>query len=146
MTRTMWNLTEIRAGRAQEALPGASLAVVVLLTATAVAGCSRVGQLQASRAAKAANTAYAAQDYAHAAEMYKDAISKNPDLGFAYFYLGNSYDQQYKPSRRGEPENDKLLTMAVENYKIAAERLANAKTEQERNLANLALKYLVSAY
>jgi tetratricopeptide (TPR) repeat protein len=119
---------------------------VALLTITAVAGCSRIGQLQAASSAKAANAAYAAQDYARAAEHYEEAITKNPDLGFAYFYLGNSYEQQYRPSRKGEADNDALLTKAVDNYKIAVERLANAATEQEKNLASLALKYLVSSY
>ena len=40
----------------------------------------------------------------------------------AYFYLANSYDNLYKPSRRGEAENDLYLERAVENYKLAAER------------------------
>jgi tetratricopeptide (TPR) repeat protein len=142
----MWNLENISAGRAPRLRSGAPLAAALLLAVTSVAGCSRIAELQASRSAKAANVAYAAQDYPHAAELYQEALAKNPDLAFAYFYLGNSYEQQYKPSRRGEADNDALLTKAVENYKIAAEKLANAETEQERNLANLSLKYLVSAY
>ena len=32
----------------------------------------------------------------------------DPDLNQAYFYLGNWYDNLFKPSRRGEPENDAL--------------------------------------
>ena len=139
----MSNLKNTSAGRT---VSGVSLATVALLTLTAVAGCARVGQLQAARSSKAANAAYAAQDYPHAAELYEEAIKQNPDLGFAYFYLGNSYEQQYKPSRRGEAANDALLTKAVDNYKIAVERLSNAATDQEKNLANLALKYLVSSY
>jgi tetratricopeptide (TPR) repeat protein len=110
------------------------------------AGCSKVAELRASRAAKAANVAYAAQDYPKAATLYEEALQENPNLGFAYFYLGNSLEQQWKPSLRGEPANDALLTRAVENYKIAAEKLANAPTEQERNLASLSMKYLVAAY
>src|SRR5262245_33923657 len=109
MTRTMWNVEGIGAGQALPTLSMLSRAArltAVLLAITAAVGCSRVAQLQASRAAKAANTAYAAQDYSHAAELYIDAINKNPDLAFAYFYLGNSYEQQYKPSRRGEADND----------------------------------------
>jgi tetratricopeptide (TPR) repeat protein len=141
----MWKLDKTSATWAPRLRSGAPLAVLLLVVAS-VAGCSRIAQLQASRAAKAANVAYAGQDYARAAGLYKEAIEKNPDLAFAYFYLGNSYEQQYKPSLRGEPANDELLTKAVENYKIASEKLATAETEQERNLANLALKYLVSAY
>jgi tetratricopeptide (TPR) repeat protein len=119
---------------------------LVLSVAVAAAGCAKIGELQAARSAKAANVAYAAQDYPKAAALYEEALRANPELGFAYFYLGNSLEQQWKPSRRGEADNDALLTRAVENYKIAAEKLANAETEQEKNLATLALKYLVNAY
>jgi tetratricopeptide (TPR) repeat protein len=138
-------MSNLKNTSARRSVSVASLAMIALLT-TAVAGCAKIGELQAARSVKAANAAYAAQDYAHAAELYEEAIKQNPDLGFAYFYLGNSYDQQYKPSRKGEPENDAFLTKAVDNYKIAIERLATATTEQEKNLSGLALRYLVSAY
>src|SRR4030095_6333787 len=143
MTRTMWTFERTSAGRTSRLGSGVAVAALLLI-GTSIAGCSRIAQLQASRAAKGGNAAYAAPDYAHAAELYQEALNKNPGLAFAYFYLGNSYEQQYKPSRRGEADNDVLLTKAVENYKIAAQKLAIAQTEQERNLANLSLKYLVS--
>lgn len=123
-----------------------SLMSAALLIVVSTAACSKVAELRASRAAKAANVAYAAQDYPKAAGLYEEALHENPDLAFAYFYLGNSLEQQWKPSLRGEAANDALLTKAVENYKIAAEKLANAGTEQEKNLAGLSMKYLVAAY
>ena len=79
-------------------------------------GCSQLGVIQARRAAKAANQAYARQDYPEAAEQYQAAIEADPELGYAYFYLANSFEQQYRPSRKGEPENDAFLQKAVENY------------------------------
>ena len=39
-----------------------------------------------------------------------------------HFYLGNSYDNMYRPARKGEAANDEFLNKAVENYKIASER------------------------
>jgi tetratricopeptide (TPR) repeat protein len=125
---------------------GTSSAVAALILATSVAGCSKVAELRAQRSAKAGNAAYAAQDYPKAAALYEEALRDNPELAYAYFYLGNSLEQQWKPSRRGEADNDALLTRAVENYKIATEKLAVATTEQEKNLAGLAMKYLVAAY
>jgi tetratricopeptide (TPR) repeat protein len=139
-------MSSLKKTNCRRVLSGASLVAAVLLAATSVAGCSKVGELQASRSAKAANMAYAAQDYVRAAGLYEEALEHNPNLSFAYFYLGNCYEQQYRSSRKGEADNDLFLTKAVDNYKIAAERLSSAETEQERNLANLALKYLVSAY
>ena len=91
------------------AFSGAPIALTVALTLGATstiltsAGCSQVGVIQARRAAKAANQAYARQDYRKAAEQYDEAIEADPNLGYAYFYLGNSYDQQFEPSRRARP-------------------------------------------
>ena len=136
----MWN-RNVRRG-----LSGGSLAVAALLTVTSVAGCARIRELQAMRAFKAANQAYAAQDYKAAAPLYEEAVKQNPDLGYAYFYLGNSYDNQYKPSRRGEADNDSLLDKAVQNYQTAADRLSTSAKVEDRNLANLSLKYLVASY
>jgi tetratricopeptide (TPR) repeat protein len=83
---------------------------------------------------------YQRQDYKQAAEKYEEALASNPDLGDAYFYLGNSYDNLYKPSRKGEPENDELLTKAVENYQKASEQATNPLTKQR------SLQYLVAVY
>ena len=58
----------------------------------------------------------------------------------AYFFLGNSYDNLYKPARKGEADNDAMLTKAIENYKIAAEK------DDDPKMKKLALQYLVNAY
>ena len=46
----------------------------------------------------------------------------DPTLGGAHFFLANSYDNLYKPSRAGEPENDAYMQKAIEWYKKAAEK------------------------
>jgi tetratricopeptide (TPR) repeat protein len=122
-----------------------SLATVIVV-GLASAGCTQYKVLQARRAIKAANQAYKAQDYKHAAELYEEAIGNDPNLNGGYFYLGNSYEQLYKPSRKGEKENDALLEKAIQNYQTSAERLATSSEPSEKNLANLSLKYLVAAY
>jgi tetratricopeptide (TPR) repeat protein len=126
------------------ALSGASLAVAIL--ALSSAGCSKFGQLQAMKAFKSANQAYQQQDYKRAAGLYEEAIAADPNLSQAYFFLANSYDQQYKPSRRGEAENDALLTKAVDIYQQAANRLSASESPDDKKLGKLALEYLVSAY
>ena len=85
------------------------------------AGCGQIGSLQGKMAFKDANTLYAGQDYRAAAAKYEEAIAADPDLTAAYFFLGNSYDQQYRPTRRGEAENDELMNKAIENYRKSAE-------------------------
>ena len=120
-----------------------SQAVVVALVAglgLAAAGCGQVRMLQARMALKDGHTAYQQQDYRGAVEAYEKAIAADETQTEAYFYLGNSYDNQYRPTRRGEPANDALLERAVENYKKASE------VEQRPELKRLALQYLASAY
>ena len=136
----------IAKGERMRALSSASIVVVALVAGTSVAGCAKLDELQAMRAFKAANQAYGSHDYKAAASEYEQAIGKNPDLGYAYFYLGNSYDNLYKPSRRGEADNDGLLEKAVQNYTTAADKLSASGKPEDKNLANLSLKYLVAAY
>jgi tetratricopeptide (TPR) repeat protein len=96
--------------------------------------------LQARMALKDGHTAYQVQDYRGAVEAYEKAIAADPTQTEAYFYLGNSYDNQYRPTRRGEAANDTLLERAIENYRKAAE------LEQRPELKRLALQYLANAY
>src|SRR5262245_65558452 len=96
------------------AFSGAPIALTAALTlgATTIltsAGCSQIGIIQARRAAKAANQAYARQDYREAAEQYHHAIEAEPTLGYGYFYLANSYEQKYRPSRKGEADKEERL-------------------------------------
>jgi tetratricopeptide (TPR) repeat protein len=106
----------------------------------AAAGCGQVAMIQARMALKDGHTAYQAQDYRRAVEAYERVLASNPGETQAYFYLGNSYDNQYRPTRRGEPNNDMLLDRAVENYRKAAE------LEQNPAIKKLALQYLANAY
>jgi len=120
-----------------------SQAVVVALIAAfglAAAGCGQVKMLQARMALKDAHTAYQQQDYRGAIEAYERAIVADPTQTEAYFYLGNSYDNLYRPTRRGEAANYRLLERAVENYKKSTE------LEQRPELRKLALQYLANAY
>ena len=124
-------------------LRAASAASALLLAAgLATAGCGKYSysNLKAMKAFKDANTQYAAQDWKKAADKYEQALASNPDLVTAYFFLGNSYDNLYKPSRAGEADNDAYMQKAIENYKKAAER------ETDPKMRKLAMEYLVAAY
>jgi len=112
----------------------------------ATVGCARMGQLKGMKNFKEANTAYQQQDYKRAADLYEATVEADPNLASAYFYLGNSYDNLYKPSKKGDKANDELLEKAVKNYQAAAEKLASAPTKAEKDLGKLSLKYLVASY
>ncbi|OFW05579.1 MAG: hypothetical protein A3H96_10965 [Acidobacteria bacterium RIFCSPLOWO2_02_FULL_67_36] len=120
------------------------MAAVALLLglSLAAAGCGKYSwsNLKAQKAYKEAVDAYKAQDWRRAAERYEYALQLNPAKVEAYFYLGNAYDNLYKPARAGEPENDAYIQKAVDNYRKAAQLDPNAQMKE------LALQYLVAAY
>ena len=114
---------------------------VIVVAGFALAGCSQVNRLRARQAVKDANPMYQGGDYERAAEKYEEALVLDPNLGDIYFFVGNSYDNLYKPTRKGEPANDENLTKAIDNYKKAA-----AMEQTTAPIKKLSLEYLVAAY
>lgn len=124
----------------QRRFKAASLVVVLTAFSLTLVGCAQLGVLKARKAFKEANVLYQQQDYKRAAERYEETVQNDPNLSTAYFYLANSYDQMYKPSRKGEKQNDEYLTKAIENYRKCADK------EKDAKLKKLSLEYLVAAY
>ena len=125
----------------------AYLALFVGLSVT-LAGCGYFNQVRAMKAFKDGNKAYAASDWRVAINKYEEAAeltANDPTCEWCpaiFFYLGNSYDNMYRPARKGEPANDELMLKAVANYKLASEKL----TEESQPKRSLALDFLVAAY
>lgn len=105
-----------------------------------VAGCGQVNAVRAQKAFKDANKLYAGSDWKLAAAKYEEAIQLNPENAYSYFFLANCLDNLYRPTRAGEPENDALLTKAIDNYKLAAEKIQDPLWKRR------SLEFLVSAY
>ena len=109
-----------------------------------VVGCGQIAGLQARMAFREGNNLYQAQDWVMAAEKYEEVAATNPtdpQLLTTYFFLGNSYDNQYSPGRLNDPVNDALLTKAIENYKRAVDVLTD-----NPEMRTLSLQYLVASY
>ena len=121
---------------------GSSAGRVVFVVGLGVmlAGCGYVNTVRAKKASKDANELYMKQDWKGAAEKYEEAITLNPENGDLYFYLGNSFDNMYRPTRRGEPNNDGYLEKAIANYRLGAERATTPIVKQR------SLQYLVNAF
>jgi tetratricopeptide (TPR) repeat protein len=125
-----------------------AIAVLVIGLGGATAGCGKYSfsNLKAMRAFKQANDHYRAQRWREAAEQYEAVIAAQPDyksapeFTAAFFFLGNSYDNLYKPARQGEPENDAFMKKAIDNYSKAAEQATDPIIKRR------ALEYLVAAY
>jgi tetratricopeptide (TPR) repeat protein len=114
--------------------------------ATAACGQYSIGNIRSLKAFKDGNDLYGKGDYKGAVALYEKSISFNPDLGFAYFFLGNSYDKLYKPGRKGEAENDAYLPKAVENYRKALDKLKNGTDPQEVTFRKRSYEFLIAAY
>jgi tetratricopeptide (TPR) repeat protein len=115
---------------------------LVLALSLAAGGCGKYSfsALKAQKAYKEGNDLYRAQDWKGAAAKYEYALQSDPNKSEIYFYLANSYDNMYKVSRAGEPENDAYIQKALENYQKAAD------LDKNPEMKKLALQYLVSAY
>ena len=125
----------------------AYLALFIGLSVT-LTGCGYLNQVRAMKAFKDGNKAYAASDWRVAVQKYEEAEKLTAGDATCewcpaiYFYLGNSYDNMYRPARKGEAANDVLLQKAVDNYKLASEKL----TETTAPKRSLALEFLVATY
>lgn len=125
------------------------LAVPVLaLGVTFGAGCGKysISNIRSAKAFQDANAMYTRSDWAGAAARYEDSIRFNPDLGFAYFFLGHSYEQQFKPAKREDQANMDHLRKAAENYRIAVDKMKDAKDPKEQQVRRYAFEYLIAVY
>jgi tetratricopeptide (TPR) repeat protein len=124
---------------------------LVLGCGVALAGCGRMNDVRAMKAFKDGNKFYSANDYRQAAQKYEEAIQLDPEddisscgpsgPGCIHFFLANSYDNMYRPTRRGEAVNDGYLDKAIAHYKIASEKITG-----DPKMRTLSLQYLVATY
>ena len=119
-----------------------TVAALVVAVGVGTAGCGKysLNALRAQKAYKEANDLYKGSDWKEAAAKYEYVLQQDPSRTEVYFFLANSYDNAYKPGRKGEPENDAYIQKAIENYRKAAEQ------DQNPEMKRLAMQYLVAAY
>ena len=130
------------------AVPVAAVALVCGV-GLASGGCGRYSwsTLSAVKSFKDANAAYQQKDWKKAAEKYEevvqreDAFANFSQLATAFFFLGNSYDQLYKPAKQGDANNDAYIQKAIANYRKGADSKYNDKQWKKS-----CLEYLAAAY
>ena len=124
------------------------LAVFVIIVGVAAAGCGKysIGNIRSAKAFQDGTNLYKKADYMGAVPLYEDSVRFNPDLGFAYFFLGNSYDNLYKPTKKDDPANMEYLTKAAGHYRTAIDKLANATDPKELEVRRNAFEYLIAIY
>jgi hypothetical protein len=96
-------------------IKSASLLMGVAIIGVSTTGCAKISSVMSMFKFKQANQAYQSQDYDRASKLYEETIANDPSNSIVYFYLGNSYDNLYKPGEKGKPANDQLIQKAVQN-------------------------------
>src|SRR5438132_2010267 len=94
-----------------------SLAVAVALASLAAGGCRAV---QAKQALKDAHKQYRDENYKKAIDFYEKALTINPNMAEAHFYLGSSHQALFRPGKDA-PDNKEHLEKAVAEYKKSLE-------------------------
>jgi len=124
------------------------LAVLVVALSAAAAGCGKysISNIRSAKAFQDANVMYTKSDWAGAAARYEDAITFNPNLGFAYFFLGHSHEQQFKPTKRADPANMAHLQEAAKYYRIAVDKMKDSTDPKEQMVRRYAFEYLIAIY
>jgi tetratricopeptide (TPR) repeat protein len=139
-------LTKGDTGRAMRARGSRKVASLLIVAAIGLptAGCAKINSVVSLFKFKQANQAYQAQDYERSSALYEETVANDPNNAIVYFYLGNSYDNLYKPGVQ-DPQNDALIQKAVTNYQLAVEKL-DSNDPVQANVKTLALQYLMAAY
>jgi tetratricopeptide (TPR) repeat protein len=104
-------------------------------------GCARV---QSKAAYQDGNKAYREENFRRAIERYQAAVSADPNLIEAYFYLGSSQQAMYRPGK-DSPENMQRLDAAIDAYKKVLE-LSSANPTIDKTVKANALGALTGIY
>ena len=129
----------------RRSMKGTSVLIGAAIVGLSTAGCARINGVISLFKFKQANQAYQSADYPRSAKLYEETVASDPNNAIVYFYLGNSYDNMYKPSEKGKPENDAHIQKAVENYQLAVEKL-DANDPVQGKIKALSLQFLMAAY
>jgi tetratricopeptide (TPR) repeat protein len=120
--------------------------LAVATSVTSACGKYSLSSIRSLKAFKDGAMLYTKGDYPAAAAKFEESVAQNPDFGFSYFYLGNSYDNMYRPGRRGEEANDALLPKAAQNYRLAIDKLTGSTEPQGAQILKLSYEYLIAVY
>jgi tetratricopeptide (TPR) repeat protein len=94
-----------------------TLTIVALIPLLAGLGCGRV---KAKAAFKDGNRLYKEENFRKAIELYEKAVTLDPGMAEAHFYLASSEQALYRPGKEGT-DNKEYLDKAIEHYKLALE-------------------------
>ena len=116
------------------------------MLALSTVGCAKVGELKAKKAFKdGQRRRTSSRTTRRPPSSTRRRSTADPNLNQAYFFLGNSYDNLYKPSKKGEPANDALLDQGGRRTTRRPPRSSRRRHDRPtRSSASCRSKYLVA--
>jgi tetratricopeptide (TPR) repeat protein len=127
-----------------------SVAALALLLALFGTGCQFYTKLQARDHLNKGVQAFRNARYSDAVDHFKNAIQLDPSFSSARLYLAVAYFQQWVPGTVGNPDNDKNLQLAREEFNdvlsrepdnnIALEYMAQLNYSETQSIADLDAK------
>jgi tetratricopeptide (TPR) repeat protein len=124
-------------------------AVVAMTLTVFAAGCGKysISNIRSAKAFQDGTQLYVKSDYKGAVPLFEKAVTLNPELGFGYFFLGNAYDNLYRPAKgKDDPANVANLEKAAANYRLAIDKMTKASTPKEQEVRRDAFEYLIAVY
>src|SRR5207302_5994849 len=112
-----------------------------LVSALFGGGCSRI---KARAAYKDGNKLYKVENFKMAIKEYERALTLNPNLAEAHFYLANSHQALHRPGKEGA-DNRAHLDEAIAHYKQSLE-VNSADTDNLKTIKRNTLGFLSAIY
>jgi tetratricopeptide (TPR) repeat protein len=106
------------------------LAVLLLLAALPLSGCSFSRMLRARDYSNKGVKQFGDQKFGAAAQFFEKALEEDPSFEIARLYLATSYMSQYVPGST-DPKSEKMALKAIDTFKDIAEK--GDKLENKKN-------------
>ncbi len=116
------------------------LAVLLLLAALPLSGCSFMQMLRARNYSNKGVKAFSDQKYGAAAQFFEKALQEDPTFEVARLYLATSYMSQFIPGST-DPKSEKMAYKAIETFEQIANNSQNAENKKNAMIAIAGLYY-----
>jgi tetratricopeptide (TPR) repeat protein len=121
-----------------------AMCALALVTAPLLAaGC--VSSVKAKAAFQDGNKLYKLEKYKEAILLYERAVSLDPDMAEARFYLANAHQALYRPGKKS-PENEAHIETALSEYLEALKRNDNPSSPGLQQVRRNTLVALVQIF
>jgi tetratricopeptide (TPR) repeat protein len=116
------------------------LAVLLLMAALPLSGCSFTRMLKARDYSNKGVKAFGDQKYSAAAQFFEKALNEDPNFEVARLYLATSYMSQYVPGST-DPRSEQMAEKAIKTFEFIANGGKNRENQKNAMIAVAGLYY-----